>query len=72
MTLKATRPILFRSLQFRKGDTLPADNEAMVKAWLDAGSAIWDDETDDGSEGGKTGAEAKKPAKKPANRRTKK
>ena len=44
MILKATRPVLLRNTQYRTGDTLPADNELMVEAWLEAGSAVWTDE----------------------------
>ena len=46
MRLAALRPILFRSVQYRAGDSLPADNEQMVEAWLSAKSAAWRD--DDG------------------------
>ncbi len=48
MTLKATRPVLYRSTQYRTGDALPADNEQMVAAWLEYGSAVWaeEDETE--------------------------
>lgn len=44
MILKATRPVLLCNTQYRAGDTLPADNELMVEAWLEAGSAVWTDE----------------------------
>lgn len=40
MSLIATRPVLYRSMQYRAGDTLPADSVTMVEAWLDAGSAV--------------------------------
>lgn len=40
MSLIATRSVLYRSTQYRTGDVLPADNVAMVEAWLDAGSAV--------------------------------
>ena len=40
MSLVATRPVLYRSIQYRAGDVLPADNVLMVEAWLDAGSAV--------------------------------
>ena len=48
MTLVALHPILFRSIQYRIGDALPADSEIMVAAWIGAGSAVWkeDEETD--------------------------
>lgn len=76
MRLIANRPVLYRSIQYRKGDALPADNNAMVKAWLDAKSAVWVDETDGGSDAKAdkmpdTGAKTQKkaPAKKPAEKR---
>lgn len=44
MILKAVLPVLYRSTQYRPGDTLPADNRDMVEAWLAAGSAVWQNE----------------------------
>ena len=44
MTLKATRPVLLCNTQYEAGDTLPADNDRLVEAWLEAGSAVWKDE----------------------------
>lgn len=44
MILTATRSVLYRSSQYEVGDALPADNQAMVDAWLEAGSAVWKDE----------------------------
>ena len=44
MILVAKRSVLFRSTQYEAGDALPADNPAMVDAWLLAGSAVWIDE----------------------------
>ena len=41
MKLVATYPILYRSPQYEVGDSLPADDESMVQAWLDAGTAVW-------------------------------
>lgn len=41
MELVATYPILYRSNQYEVGDSLPADDESMVQAWLDAGTAVW-------------------------------
>ena len=38
--LKSTRPVLYRSKQYNTGDALPADDMAMVEAWLEAGSAV--------------------------------
>ena len=64
MRLLATRSVLYRSTQYRAGDALPADNKAMVEAWLDAKSAKWEDETAKAPKSKKP--EAKKPAKKPA------
>ena len=45
--LVAKRPVLYRSTQYRAGDALPADNQAMVDAWLEAKSAEWVDEAND-------------------------
>lgn len=44
MRLIALHPILFRSVQYRIGDALPADSEIMVGAWLAAGSAAWEED----------------------------
>lgn len=44
MILKAVRPILYRSTQYKVGQALPADNKPMVEAWLESGSAAWLDE----------------------------
>lgn len=41
MELVATYPILYRSHQYEVRDSLPADDESMVQAWLDAGTAVW-------------------------------
>ncbi|OYO76213.1 hypothetical protein C8E03_110116 [Lachnotalea glycerini] len=41
MRLIALYPILFESHQYQVGDILPAHSEAMVKAWLEAGTAKW-------------------------------
>lgn len=41
MELVATYPNLYRSHQYEVGDSLPADDESMVQAWLDAGTAVW-------------------------------
>jgi hypothetical protein len=38
--LKAKLPVLYRSKQYRAGDILPADDAAMVEAWIEAGSAV--------------------------------
>lgn len=42
--LKAKLPVLYRSTQYKAGDALPADDAAMVEAWLGAGSAAWVDD----------------------------
>lgn len=47
MILTAKRPILYRSKQYKIGEQLPADNKAMVDAWLEADSAEWKDEAKD-------------------------
>lgn len=47
MRLIAVRSVLFRSVQHGAGDSLPADNEAMVEAWLSAGSAVWKEDDED-------------------------
>ena len=39
--LMAVYPILYHSHQYKIGDTLPANDPEMVKAWLDAGTAAW-------------------------------
>ena len=44
MTLRATRPVLYRSIQYETGDVLPGDDEATVNAWLEAKSAAWIDD----------------------------
>lgn len=44
MMLVAKLPILYRSNLYEVGDKLPADNQSMVDAWVDAGSAVWKDE----------------------------
>lgn len=44
MKLVAIYPILYRSHQYEIGDTLPADDQSMVQAWLDAKTAMWQEE----------------------------
>ena len=45
MILTARLPVLYRSTQYEPGDALPADNAALVEAWLESGAAVWlDDE----------------------------
>ena len=47
MTLTAMLPVLYRSTQYEPGDTLPADDTALVAAWLEAGSARWLEDADE-------------------------
>ena len=39
--LIATRPILYLAKQYKAGDKLPVNNQEMVSAWIEAGSAAW-------------------------------
>ena len=64
MSLIARRDILFRSRIYRAGEKLPADNEAMVDAWLKAESARWDDEKPEPQKAAKEKPEPKKKGKK--------
>lgn len=41
MKLIAIYPILYRSRQYEIGEELPADDSEMVQAWLDAKTAVW-------------------------------
>ncbi len=40
-TLIAMRPILYLAKQYKAGDRLPVNNQEMVSAWIEAGSAAW-------------------------------
>jgi hypothetical protein len=42
--LKACRTILLGNRMYKPGEAIPANNAAMVKAWLLAGSAEWSNE----------------------------
>lgn len=44
MKLKAVYPILYRSKQYNAGAELPADDYSMVAAWLEAGTAKWEED----------------------------
>jgi len=44
MKLIATYPILYQSRQYRVGEEIPANNEEMVSAWTEAGTAEWQEE----------------------------
>lgn len=57
--LIATVPILHSNEQYKPGEVLPTTDPAYVSAWLDAGSAVWEDE----SNGSQENAEAKAAAK---------
>ncbi len=46
MTLRAMLPVLYRSRQYEVGSALPADDQATVTAWLEAGSARWIEDED--------------------------
>jgi len=39
--LTALRPILYLARQYKVGDSLPVNNQEMVEAWIEAGSAEW-------------------------------
>lgn len=39
--LIAKRPVLYLGRMYDKGDTLPANDQKMVTAWLNAKSAAW-------------------------------
>lgn len=39
--LIARKPILYLARQYKVGEIIPANDAAMVEAWLDAGSAVW-------------------------------
>lgn len=43
MSLKALRPVLYQSTQYKAGDDLPGGNADMVAAWIESGSAAWTD-----------------------------
>jgi hypothetical protein len=42
--LKATRSVLYQNRLYGAGDELPTTDAALVNAWLDAKSAVWDEE----------------------------
>ena len=39
--LIAVYPILYQSHQYEVGDVLPANDQNMVNAWIEAGTATW-------------------------------
>lgn len=40
--LVAKRPVLYHGRNYRRGEALPTEDEAMTEAWLRAGSAAWE------------------------------
>lgn len=56
--LIATAPILHSNEQYEPGQELPTTDPAYVSAWIEAGSAVWDE-----SDGSEENAEAKAAAK---------
>jgi hypothetical protein len=45
MKLIATIPIIYKNMQYKKGDALPLDTE-MQEAWIMCGSAVFKEEDD--------------------------
>ena len=62
--LIAKRPVLYLGRMYDPGDTLPANDQRMVTAWLNAKSAAWSgqesDEQTDGSQGNQEQNEGQK------------
>lgn len=55
--LIAKRPVLYLGRMYDKGDTLPANDQKMVTAWLNAKSAEWDgQEAEEGRQEAQEGA----------------
>ena len=48
--LIAKRPVLYLGRMYDKGDTLPANDQRMVTAWLNAKSAAWSGQEDEKSQ----------------------
>lgn len=44
MKLIAKYPILYQSTQYQVGQSLPTNNQEMVQAWVDAGTAVWQED----------------------------
>ena len=56
--LIAKRPVLYLGRMYDKGDTLPANDQKMVTAWLNAKSAAWDgQEAEESRQEAREGAE---------------
>lgn len=43
-TLKANIPILLANTQYQPGEDLPANDTALVEAWIESGAAEWAEE----------------------------
>ena len=56
--LIATAAILYQNKQYQPGEELPTTSPAYASAWVEAGSAVWENESD--------GTEEKPTKKKPA------
>ena len=56
--LIATTAILYQNKQYQPGEELPTTSPAYASAWVEAGSAVWENESD--------GTEEKPTKKKPA------
>lgn len=46
MRLIALRPVLYHAHQYDTGEDLPVNDPEMAKLWIDAGTAIWQEETE--------------------------
>lgn len=44
--LIALRPVLYLAHQYGTGESLPMNDPEMTKLWIDAGTAIWKEETE--------------------------
>ena len=72
--LTAKRPVLYMGRMYKAGETLPANDQKMVTAWLGAGSAEWTGEQSAAPEqaaevtgGGQDAQDGQKTAKDGAN-----
>lgn len=57
--LKATTCILFQNRLYSAGDDLPTQDAAMVSAWLEAKTAVWEDDEKKADSPGKRRGAAK-------------
>lgn len=44
--LIALRPVLYLAHQYGTGESLPVNDPEMTKLWIDAGTAVWKEETE--------------------------